>query len=331
MTTAICTTASGATASRINWKRMLHMFMSFLAMFLAVTLFTSCKKGAGDLKKGFSSMEKGKYEDARKSFKESAEKGNTDAQMMLAVCYAVGMGVEEPDLEEAEKQLKKAAKAEDPVAQAAYGMLLLSQSAGDKEAKEDAADYIEKSAKQDCVFGQLALALYSAEEEHDMDAALKNLKKVAEHSLTKKKIFLDDAKMGLVKYALEEYADTKDDDVVEGILEVIPLDKFTVTDLCIVGSQGALYVLYSVGMDDIEADKEEAEKWLKKAKKNGLPKQYVAALKIVVAQLQKEQKEREEMRKKYSSYDDDDYYYGPAKAVEAAEKASLYDDDDYDY
>lgn len=318
-------TASGTVTSRINWKRTFRMFMSFLAMFLAATLFTSCKKGAGDLKKGISSMEKGKYEDARKSFEESAEKGNTDAQMMLAVSYALGMGADQ-NLEKAEKQLKKAAKAEDPVAQAAYGMLLLAQSDGDKEAKEDAVDFIEKSAKQDCVFGQLALALYNVEEEHDMDTALKNLKKVAEHSLTKKKIFLDDAKMGLVKFALEEYADTKDDDVVEGILEVIPLDKFTVTDICIVGSQSALYVLYSVGMDDIEADKEEAEKWLKKAKKNGLPKQYVAALKIAVAQLQKEQKEREEMRKKYSSYDDDDDYDMPAM------KASRYDDDDdYDY
>ena len=103
MTTTNCKTASGATMHRAIGKRMLHVFMSMLVLFLAAALFASCKKGSADWKKGVSSMKDGEYEDAVEHFKDSAEKGNTDAQMMLAVCYFAGIGMKEQDIDKAVK------------------------------------------------------------------------------------------------------------------------------------------------------------------------------------------------------------------------------------
>ena len=320
MTTAICTTASGATSFRANWKRLLHVFMSLLVLFMAAALLTGCKKGSANWKKGISAMEKGEYDDAVEAFEKSAKEGNTDARMMLAVCYAAGIGVDEQDIKEAEEQLRKAAKTDDPVAQAAYGICMyyrVTEKAGsrydrDEDEVKDALKYIKKSADQDCVFGQLALAfIYLDERDEEMRVkGVKYLKKAAEHSLSSKKIFLDDAKNGLVKYALSKLVDVDDDEIVEGITDFLLFDKATVTNMCIIGSQAALYMIYSTGtIDGIDKNEDEAEKWLKKVKKNGLPKHFVAALKLSVAVIQKEEKERKERYERYERERYDEYGY----------------------
>ena len=320
MTTTNCKTASGATMSRTIWKRMLHVFMSMLVLFLTAALFTSCKKGSGDWKKGVSSMNDGEYEDAVEHFKDSAEKGNTDAQMMLAICYAAGIGVDEKDydnnskeyLEKAVKQLKKAAKSEDPVAMAAYGAIMFFKAeeirdSDDREAdKKEALKYLKKSADQDCVFGQLALAwLYLDDEDEEMqEKGVKLLKKIADRPMSKKKIFLDEVKMSLFEYVLEKDPSLKDDDdsaqIVSAIEDILEKDEITVSNAAIIGSQLLLCGVYAAGRG-VDQDFDNAEKWLDKAKKSGLPK-------VIYTELKKDlKKSADREQRKSSYYDDYDY------------------------
>jgi tetratricopeptide (TPR) repeat protein len=321
MTTTNCKTVSGATMPRTIWKRMFHVFMSMLVLFLAAALFTSCKKGSGDWKKGVSSMKDGEYEDAVEHFKDSAEKGNTDSQMMLAICYAAGIGVDEKDydndskkyLEKAVKQLKKAAKSEDPVAMAAYGAIMFFKAeeirdSDDREAdKKEALKYLKKSADQDCVFGQLALAwLYLDDEDEDMqDKGVKLLKKVADRPMSKKKIFLDEVKMSLFEYVLEKEPRLKDDDdtaqIISAIEDILEKDEITVSNAAIIVSQIGLCAAYAAGRG-VDQDLDKAEKWLDKAKKSGLPK-------VIYTELKKDLKESADRERRRSSYYDDDYDY----------------------
>ena len=117
---ATLTTTIGKTAR----KNTLRLLLSILAIFLTATFFVACGKsddegggggggsdensekseksgkGQADWKKGVSSMKDGEYEDAVEHFNASAEKGNTDAQIMLAICYAAGIGMDKKDYEE---------------------------------------------------------------------------------------------------------------------------------------------------------------------------------------------------------------------------------------
>ena len=306
MTTTNCKTVSGAIRSRTIWKRLPHVFMSLLVLFMAAALLTGCKKGSADWKKGVSSLNDGDYKEAVKHFKDSAKKGNADAQMMLAFCYMSGMGVDEPDKDKAEAQLRKAAKTEDPIAMAAYGLYLYgnAQSSYDPDEDEvnDALKYIKKSADQDCVFGQLALAFIYLDEkdEEKRVKGVKYLKKVADLPLKKKKIFLDDVKSGIWEYILEEEPGVKRElgPIAKALTDILEADELTITDIAIIGSQVALCAVYEEGRG-VEKDYDKAKKWLNKAKKNGLPK----ALAEEIQEDLEEHKERER-RSSYDYYDD---------------------------
>ena len=302
MTTAICTAPL-----RTKWKRILHVLMSLLVLFMAAVFLTGCKKGRAEWKKGVASMQEEEYENAVKHFKESAGKGNTDARIMLALCYAIGMGADQ-DVEKAGKQLGKAAETGDPIAQAAYGAYLRIQLEQGREYNEKdlekAINYLKKSADQDCVFGQLALGMtYLISDDEDMNGkGIKLLKKVAAMPKSKKKIFLDEVKKSIWEYVVdEEFSDLSDDEtaseLVDAVSKVLDSDELTVSDMAIIMSQGMLFTYYV----DRKKDFDEAEKWLNKAKKSGLPK--------IIYNMAQEELEKAESRAKrrYSDYDDYDW------------------------
>ena len=247
-------------------KNTLRLLLSFLAIFLTATFFVACGKsddeggggggggkGSSEYKKGVASLEKKEYEDAVKSFKEAAEKGNVEAMVAYAACLGDGKGIEK-DEDEAEKWLKKAADSGDAMAQALYGVALMKD-----EKDAEALDYLKKSADQDSVLGQFVLgATYlSKRKEADAKKGLDYLRKAANHSLTKEKTVIDVFKdeIGL-------------DDVFSGASGVdidLPEDKQNVSNVMIVMSQMLLGAVYME-----QKDLAEAKKWLRKAGDNGL-------------------------------------------------------------
>ena len=281
MTTAIRMSSCHIASSFGRGKRMFHILGSLLLLFMATTLLTSCKKGSAEWKKGVASLNDDEYEDAVEHFKDSAEKGNIEAQMVLGFCYYTGMGTD-PNPEKAEKQFRKAAKTGDPVAQAVLGAFLLVNPSRNEDGSIPDRDeifreplkYLKRSAEQDCLFGEFALAVCfaarmdSVESKDDKKSAMTWFKKVADRPLTDERIFMDDLKDVIMSSdslirefpdpAREAFEYLKDFD-----------DELTAANLCIVLSQTMVAYLYA---DDRygEPNIAEAEKWFKKAKQNGL-------------------------------------------------------------
>lgn len=251
-----------ASIKKTNWKHSLRVFLGILALFMAgALLFTACKKseeggekavkGQAEFEKGLASLEKKEYEDAAKSFKEAAEKGNTEAMVAYAFCLAGGKGVEK-NKEEAKKWFRKAADTGDAMAQAAYGMIKIA------EDKEKGFEYLKKSADQNFLWGQVLLGTFYCFEgngEDDVKKGLEYLKKVASQPLTDKKIVLD---------SLKEIFPL---DVMNGAAGFdidLKGDKKNVSNMFVVVSQ--------IGLGGFYADKgdfAEARKWFRTAGDNG--------------------------------------------------------------
>lgn len=267
--TTTCNTVFGKDALRLRRKRSFRILTGIMALFLAAALVpgyaydaknarkTSSSKmqseaGREEYTKGMAAFEKKDYKEAARLFRAGAEKGDTDAMLMLSFCLENGKGVEE-DQDESMTWGKKAADTGLPLAQAMYGANLLE---GDSE-KEGIA-YLKKSAAQDCIIGQYILGMHFL---MDSDSKLlkvegvKLLKKAAGNSLTDERNVLD-------------Y--TKDDDE-ENQMAIfgLPPDT-TATSLGIIISQFALGSAYMQG-NGIRQNFAEARKWLSLARDNGLP------------------------------------------------------------
>ncbi len=268
----ISATVSGTASIRSRDYTHYRTLAGLLALFLAATFAAGYGKDAKDeakpasgetvldesrtehedYKKGIAAFEKKYFAEAVKLFRAGAEKGDTDAMLMLSFCLENGKGVEE-DQDESMKWGKKAADTGLPLAQAMYGANLLE---GDSE-KEGIA-YLKKSAAQDCIIGQYILGMHFL---MDSDSKLlkvegvKHLKKAAGNSLTDERNVLD-------------Y--TKDDDE-ENQMAIfgLPPDT-TATSLGIIISQFALGSAYMQG-NGIRQNFAEARKWLSLARDNGLP------------------------------------------------------------
>ena len=205
-----------------------------------------------DYQKGIAAFEQKDFAEAVKLFRAGAEKGDTEAMLMLSFCLEHGKGVEE-DEDESIQWGKKAADTGHPLAQAMYGTSLLS----DDSEKEGIA-YLKKSAAQDCIVGQYILGMHCL---MDSDSKLlkvegvKHLKKAAGTPLTDERNVLD--------YAKDD--DTKKQIAVFGL----PPDT-TATSLCIILSQFTLGSAYMQG-NGVRQDFAEARKWLALARDNGLP------------------------------------------------------------
>ena len=254
-----------ASIKKTNWKHSLRVFLGILALFVAgALLFTACKKsgegeggsngekavkGQAEFEKGLAALEKQENEEAVKSFKEAAEKGNTEAMVAYASCLAGGKGVEK-NKEEGKKWLQKAADTGDPLAMAVYGMIMID------EDKEKGLEYLKKSADQNCLLGQFGLGVFYCFEENGEDDAKKGLeyfKKVASQPLTDKKILLD-------------YFEEDGNKIIGAPGFDIDLkgDKKNISNALIVMSQIMLGSVYAE-----KEDYTEARKWFRTAGDNG--------------------------------------------------------------
>lgn len=170
----ISATVSGTASIRSRYYTHYRTLAGLLALFLAATFAAGYGKDAKDeakpasgetvldesrtehedYKKGIAAFEKKDFAEAVKLFRAGAEKGDTDAMVMLAYCLENAKGVKK-DRNESRKWYKKAADAGNALAQAMYGANLLE---GDSE-KEGIA-YLKKSAAQDCIIGQYILGMH---------------------------------------------------------------------------------------------------------------------------------------------------------------------------
>lgn len=256
-----------ASIKKTNWRHTLRLCMGILALFMAgALLFTSCKKseegeggeggekaakGQAEYKKGLAAFEKKEYEDAVKSFKKAADKGNAEAMLVYAACLGTGKGIEK-DKDEADNWLQKAADAGDATAQAVYAAKIKDSD------KEKTFEYLKKSADQNSLLGQFMLGVaYIAEDnEADTKKGLDYVRKVAEQSLTNEKTVLD--------YFEDELPIADAFSGTSGIDIDLPEDKQNFSNYLIVASQMLLSGVYMK-----QEDFAEAKKWLRKAGDNG--------------------------------------------------------------
>ena len=259
----------GEKALRATGKRSFHtLAVVVLALFLAAMFIpgyaqnakpaakaASSEKarneaGRKEYTKGVAAFEKKHFKEAVALLRAGAEKGDTDAMVMLAYCLENAKGVKK-DRNEARKWYKKAADAGNALAQAMYGIDRLEVS------EKEGIAYLKKSADQDCVFGQYFLGVRFLQEDRSktrIEEGVDYFKKAAAHSFTDTKNVLD-------------YVKEDDEDDQAAFFGFPP--ETTATNMCIALSQFILGSTYLQG-EDVEQDFAEARKWLSLAKKNGI-------------------------------------------------------------
>ena len=199
--------------------------------------------GETELKKGLAAWEDEEFEAAVKFFRAAAEKGNSDAMIMLAHCLMKGIGTDK-DEDAFSAWIKKAVDTGNPYAQAYYGILL------DEEKKEEEAiPYLEKSAKQGCSVGLLMLGVFYIDNDKE-EEGFEYLMKVARMPLTEEKTVID--------YTSEE-----------DVLELFDGKKGSFSNAMIYLAQYYAGIAYWGGLG-VEADQDEGLKWMRKAAEGGL-------------------------------------------------------------
>ena len=265
---------------KINRKRFLRVFPGILALFVAgALLFTACNKseeggggggkaekavkGQAEYEKGLAAFEKTEFDDAMNLFKTAADKGNTDAQIMIGMCCFLGKGVDR-DREEAAKWLLKARESEDPFAMTVYGLIMVQD-------KEERLSLLKKAADKGCLDAQFMM---TEELVDDDEKRAEYFRKVAEHSLTGKKTQLDylvpireDSDMGRM---------VDDKNMPRGDREIV-------------FAQHELTFLYAEGRG-VKKNPKEARKWFEKAKKNGLSRENQERLLKMIEEAEAEEK-----------------------------------------
>ena len=267
-------TVFGKAPLRLMGKRSFRTFAGFLALFLAATFIPGYAKDAKDVKdakpaartssaekklkksgheeytKGMAAFELKDFKNAVKFFLAGAEKGDTDAMVMMSHCLETGRGGRANDWE-AVNWCRKAADAGNALAQVMYGLNRL------KVSEKEGLEYLKKSAGQDCVFGQYYLGVHYLEEgrsELQIEEGVRNFRKAASHSFTNEKNVLDCVREEDTEDLAGEYGFSAD---------------MTATNMCIVLSQFVLGSIYLQGKG-VKQDFAEARKWLSLAKENGL-------------------------------------------------------------
>lgn len=206
--------------------------------------------GRKEYTKGVAAFEKKDFKKAVALLRAGAEKGDTDAMVMLAYCLENGKGIKK-DRNEARKWYKKAADAGNALAQAMYGIDRLEVS------EKEGIAYLKKSAAQDCVFGQYFLGVRFLQEDRSKTRIAEGVdyfKKAAAHSFTDTKNVLD-------------YVKEDDEDDQAAVFGFPP--ETTATNMCIALAQFILGSYYIQGMF-VDQDFAEARKWLSLAKENGI-------------------------------------------------------------
>lgn len=262
--------ATSKTAETMN--RVFLALPGVLAVSLALTLLPGCDdktdgekdkseqteskaeaaKGSRELEAGYAAMDAKDYATAVEHFTKSADEGNSDAMLMLYVCYCEGLGVERREEGMGDKYLKPAAEAGNEFAMTAYASYIMVE----EHDEERGLEMLEQLADNGCAYAQYSLVKLYQKSRQDKKTG-KYLLKLAELPLTDERSVFDHMPGALNnKKLFDEKA-------------VIDLKVPTVMNKIIVSSQAALGVLYVIGADGIEPDKEKAKQWLKTAKENG--------------------------------------------------------------
>lgn len=92
--------------------------MKLAALAFAFAIFAV--SGSADIEKGRDLMEAGKFEEAMAEFEPAARSGNADAEELIGIMYAMGLGVERDDERAFEWYLRASMKAH-PGAQSGVG------------------------------------------------------------------------------------------------------------------------------------------------------------------------------------------------------------------
>ncbi len=209
-------------------------------------------KGSAELEAGYAAMDAKDYATAVEHFTKSADESNSDAMLMLYVCYCEGLGVERQEEGMGDKYLKPAAEAGNEIAMTSYASYIMVE----EHDEERGLEMLEKLADNGSAYAQYSLVKLYQKSRQDKKTG-KYLLKLAELPLTDEKSVLDHMPGSLNnKKMFDEKA-------------VINLKVPTVMNKIIVSSQAALGVLYVIGADGIEPDREKAKQWLKTAGENG--------------------------------------------------------------
>ena len=269
--TTTCNTVFCKAPMRFMGKCWFRTFAGILALFLAATLVPGYakdtkqpaaktsgaekkqkKSGHEEYTKGMAAFKVKDFKNAVKLFLAGAEKGDTDAMVMMSHCLETGRGGRANDMESV-NWCRKAADAGNALAQAMYGLNRL------KDSEKEGLAYLKKSAEQDCVFGQYYLGVHYLQEgrsDRQLEEGVSNLRKAASHSFTSTKNVLDCVREDDTEDLAGEYGFSPD---------------MTATDMCIILSQFVLGSVYLQGKG-VKQDFAEARKWLSLSKKNGLPR-----------------------------------------------------------
>ena len=209
-------------------------------------------KGIQELEAGYAAMDAKDYATAVEHFTKSADEGNSDAMLMLYVCYCEGLGVERQEEGMGDKYLKPAAEAGNEIAMTSYASYIMVE----EHDEERGLEMLEKLADNGSAYAQYSLVKLYQKSRQDKKTG-KYLLKLAELPLTDEKSVIDHMPGALNN---KKMFDAK---------AVIDLKVPTVMNKIIVSSQAALGMLYVGGADGIEPDKEKAKQWLKTAGENG--------------------------------------------------------------
>ena len=253
-------------------KTIRRLALAILALSLTAAIFTGCGKseegaekngkasasptleqeksapGEAELRNGLAACDKNDYEAAVKSFRAAAEQGNSDAMLLYYDCLASSKIAK--DRADSREWLEKAAEAGNLTAQALYGSKFVG---GGQEAK--GIEYMKRSADSGNILGMHLLGMTAFEKKPGEagEDALKSLKTLAGLPFSEQKTVLD--------YLHRISSDFN----LTGALN-------TNTNKLIVMDQYMLGVYYLEGRaPGGQRDLDEAAKWLKMAKDNGLP------------------------------------------------------------
>ena len=258
---------------KMKTKTIRRLALVMIALSLAAAVFTGCGKseeGAGtkteaasgsstleqeksapgeaELRNGLAACDKNDYEAAAKFFRAAAEQGNSDAMLLYYDCLVSSKIAK--DRADSIEWLEKAAEAGNLTAQALYGSKFVG---GGQEAK--GIEYMKRSADSGNILGMHLLGMTAFEKKPGEagEDALKSLKTLAGLPFSEQKTVLD--------YLHRISSDFN----LTGALN-------TNTNKLIVMDQYMLGVYYLEGRaPGGRRDLDEAAKWLKMAKDNGLP------------------------------------------------------------
>ena len=208
----------------------------------AAKKFADAAEGMEKYEDGIAAFKDGEFEEAVKLFRAGAEKGSEEAMMMLSKCLDEGIGTEE-DVEETVEWMKKAADKGNAIAQALYGMHL-----SDLGETEESLVYLQKSADQDCVLGNLLLGGTLLKNKDEAEKGFEILLKVAKLPPSDETSVLD-------------YMKDEEDLALLGE-DVSAANSIIAMAQCLVGSA------YIRG-EGVKRDFSEGEKWIRQAAAGG--------------------------------------------------------------